>query len=324
VTMAAPAFLVASCTASMGASMGGRSPMLARTNVMMAAALPPIGSPVSELILQHRAALDELLARTVDVRAADEAGGCDDVWALRFVLEGPDDVDGAEVAMRSVLEWRAGAGRPIVRAAAAAITAATAGGGWDNDEVVSRAPHADKLRPYVGASQIQTIPSADGSYLIYTIRASAIDDKALMQQVTSDELCDFFIYTKEVNAAVANARTRQTGRLVCVVTANDLTGINLFGAADFRTALSAASKATASLYPSTAGPTILLNLPPLLGALVKLFTPLFPKAVLERLRFETGPLKGVDDLSLLLRSASGPEREQFLADIHATLALGQS
>lgn len=293
---------------------------VARSNVDMAAAVPPIGAPVTELMAKHRPALDELLARTADARAADEAGGCDEVWTLRFVLDEPD-VGVAEASLRNVLAWRAGEGRAIVRAAADAISAATAGGAWDNEAVVSRAPHAERVRPYIGAAQVQTIPSKDGSYLIYTIRASAIDDVGLMEQVSSSELAEFFVYAKEVNAVVANERTRQTGRLVCVVTANDLTGINLFGAADFRAALSAASKATADLYPATSGPTILLNLPRLLGALVKLFTPLFPKAVLERLRFESGPLKGVNDLTLLLRSASGAERERYLADIHATLGL---
>ena len=44
-----------------------------------------------------------------------------------------------------------------------------------------------------------------------------------------------------------------------------------------RITLPRASQRTASLYPGIAGPTLLVNLPALLGAIVKLFTPLFPK-----------------------------------------------
>ena len=43
-----------------------------------------------------------------------------------------------------------------------------------------------------------------------------------------------------------------------------------------------ASQRTASLYPGIAGPTLLVNLPALLGAIVKLFTPLFPKQARHR------------------------------------------
>ena len=50
------------------------------------------------------------------------------------------------------------------------------------------------------------------------------------------------LYSKEVNALVANARTAKTGRLTKIITANDLQGIDLFGDATFRTALSASSK----------------------------------------------------------------------------------
>lgn len=70
----------------------------------------------------------------------------------------------------------------------------------------------------------------------------------------------------------------QTDRLIQVLTANDLTGIKLVGGSgDFRRALSASSKQATLIYPTSyTGPTLLVNLPPLLNALVKLFTPLFP------------------------------------------------
>ncbi|KAG8458596.1 hypothetical protein KFE25_008393 [Diacronema lutheri] len=275
--------------------------------------LPAFGTPVAELRARCAPSLDALLARTEDAR---DPGEHDELWVLRFVLEHAD-VNVAEAALRATLAWQRGEGAPIVRAAKEALAAATAGGGWNNEPIVERAPHAALIRPFMGAAQVQTIPSKGGEYLIYTIRASAIDDKALMRSVSAEQLSDFFVFAKEVNARVALQRTAATGKLVGLVTANDLTGISLFGSSQFRSALSAASKRTAALYPALLGPTVLLNLPPLLGALVKLFTPLFPKAVLDKLRFESGPLKDVADLRVLLRSAGGPERDAFLADIDA-------
>ena len=43
------------------------------------------------------------------------------------------------------------------------------------------------------------------------------------------------------------------------------------------------------LYPSLAGPTMILNLPFILQAFVGLFKPLFPKSVQARLKFERAP-----------------------------------
>jgi len=121
-----------------------------------------------------------------------------------------------------------------------------------------------------------------------------------------------------VNSLVADSMTRQGNGLVTVVTTNDLNKIDLLGDATFRNALSAASKKANALYPGYGGPTILLNLPSLLGALVKLFKPLFPPAVQKKLKFEQGPLKNVGDLKSL--GVGGDARDTFLKQIDAIIA----
>jgi hypothetical protein len=132
-----------------------------------------------------------------------------------------------------------------------------------------------------------------------------------MSSVTVDEMIDFFLYVKEVNAAVADMRSLETDSLIKIVTCNDLIGVKLVGgSSDFRSALSLSSKKATELYPSLSGRTLLLNLPALLGALVKLFTPLFPAAVMERIRFERGPLKNVEDLMQIVES--GAARDEFI------------
>jgi hypothetical protein len=111
--------------------------------------------------------------------------------------------------------------------------------------------------------------------------------------VSKEQMAEYFAFVKEVHSRVAAMRTDATGKLVGVVTVNDLSGANLFGSSAFRDALSLASKAAAPLYPGLAGPTVLLNLPPILNALVKLFKPLFPPVVAARIKFEQGPLSKV-------------------------------
>jgi CRAL/TRIO domain. len=87
------------------------------------------------------------------------------------------------------------------------------------------------------------------------------------------------------------------------------------GDAAFRKALSAASNKANQLYPNLSGPTFLLNLPTLLGTLVKVFTPLFPEEVRKRLKFEQGPLKDVKELVEISPSGSVEARDLFLKQI---------
>ena len=142
-----------------------------------------------------------------------------------------------------------------------------------------------------------------------------------MSEVSVDEMAEFFLYCKEVNSIVANMKSEKTDKLVTVLTANDLLGVKLIGGdATFRKALSQASTQANDLYPNLPGPTFLLNLPKLLGALVKLFTPLFPKEVRARLKFAAGPLKDVDDLVAISPGGDAVSRNKFLTQIDDLLA----
>jgi hypothetical protein len=137
-----------------------------------------------------------------------------------------------------------------------------------------------------------------------------------MSEVSLEQMTEFFLYCKEVNALVANMKSEKSDQLVTVLTANDLCGVKLIGGdATFRKALSAASNKASDLYPNLSGPTFLLNLPKLLSALVKLFTPLFAEDVRKRLKFARGPLIDVTDLSEISPSGNAASRELFLEQI---------
>merc|ERR1719311_1670576 len=111
----------------------------------------------------------------------------------------------------------------------------------------------------------------------------------MMSKVTVDQLVEFLLYVKEVHSLVVNARTQRTGRLCNVIFANDITGTRQAPDPQFGKALTASSKSYEKLYPSMAGPTMILNLPFILQAFVGLFKPLFPKTVQARLKFESAP-----------------------------------
>ena len=130
-----------------------------------------------------------------------------------------------------------------------------------------------------------------------------------------ENMVDFLAYGKEVVSLVANDRSLKTDKVVYLITVNDLKGLDIIGGDDtFRKALSASSKQATKLYPGLKGPTLIFNLPRLLSQLVKIFTPLFPKEVAARLKFERGPLEKVEELVDV--NYGGKFREEFMDDVN--------
>lgn len=263
-------------------------------------------SSVSSLLKEHASEISNL--REAAEQFSDPPS--DPIFYLRYCLA--DSTSDEKIQkLQSTLQWRSTEGKSICTAAQTAITAATSDPdlSWDNTPVRDSAPFASKVNKYITPSECITTSTRKGD-LCYCIRAGKIDDVALMSEVSLEEMTDFFLYCKEVNALVANARSAESDSLVSIITANDLKGVKLVGGdATFRKALSAASTKANQLYPNVAGPTLLLNLPRLLGALVKIFTPLFPKEVRKRIAFANGPLNGVDNLVQVVED--GKEREKF-------------
>mmetsp|Transcript_55107 Transcript_55107/g.133897 ORF Transcript_55107/g.133897 Transcript_55107/m.133897 type:complete len:336 (-) Transcript_55107:1320-2327(-) len=287
-----------------------------------------VQEPVSALLKVHADGITTLKQETKNIVGETKMGQRpynNDVFYLRYCVDekGVDD-------LKQVLTWREGQGKPICDAAVEAVQKATSSGGigdasandgagggkpkWDNEPVRDGAPNASKIKPFLTPTTTLTTASSQGD-LIYCIRAGLIDDTALMSSLDSvDELVDFFLYCREVNALVANDRSVSADHLLSIITVNDLDGVKLIGGdATFRQALSAASKQANDLYPALAGPSLILNLPRLVSALVKLFTPLFPPEVQKRLKFERGPLRDVEELVDV--TYGGKDRQKFLKDI---------
>jgi hypothetical protein len=274
-----------------------------------------VKEPVSALLQTHGSDIARLKKETQAVIGSDDMGQApynNDIFYLRYCLDEKTKDD--PLLLIENLAWRQGQGKDICQAAVSAFEKATEGGNWDNAPVRDGAPYAALINKYITPSTSLTTSSSQGD-LVYSVRAGLIDDKALIASLASvDNLVDFFLYCKEVNALVANHRSLDMDKMLYVITVNDLSGLQLIGGdPTFRKALSAASTQANSLYPAMNGPTLLLNLPRLVSALVKLFTPLFPKEVNARLKFERGPLENVDELMDI--SYGGKDRDAFLKDL---------
>ena len=266
------------------------------------------GGKLAGLLVNHRS--------TVDALEKEAPGACSEIERLRLALQF-DDYEKAREAMKERLAWRNGPGKSICEAAAAAVEAALAQDAWVNEPVYASAPHADRINRYITPKSVMTLSTDEGD-LVYVIRASLIDDKDLMDQVSVEEVGDYFLYAKEIHNLVADRRSVETGRLCQVIFANDISGVRKAPDSRFSKALTSSSDQYEILYPSLAGPTMILNLPFILQAFVGLLKPLFPKSVQERLVFTKAPV--LAKLKELTPLANDPQtRAKFVAEIKLLL-----
>merc|ERR1719343_1156751 len=140
----------------------------------------------------------------------------------------------------------------------------------------------------------------------------------LMDNASVEQVCDFFMYAKEVHNIIANKRSTETGRMCTVLFANDISGVRKAPDSRFSKALTSSSDQYESLYPSLAGPTMILNLPLILQAFVALFKPLFPKTVQARLKFLRAPvLANLPELTPLTSNEN--TKKKFMNEVDALL-----
>jgi len=259
---------------------------------------------VEALLRQNRRKVDSLASVSEDVS---------ELTRLRFALAF-DTLGEARSALTEAISYRSkGRGKEIVDAATEAYETAAIGGGWDNEIVRNAAPHASIINKYISSKNIVTVSTGNDD-LVYVIRASAIDDKKMMDEVTVTQLSEFFMYVKEIHNLVANYRSIKNGRLCEVIFANDITGVRKAPDSRFSKALSSSSSQYEKLYPSLAGPTMILNLPIILQAFVALFKPLFPKTVQARLKFLRAPVLGsLSELTPLTSDSN--TRQRFINEI---------
>uniref|UniRef100_A0A7S3PYR4 CRAL-TRIO domain-containing protein n=1 Tax=Chaetoceros debilis TaxID=122233 RepID=A0A7S3PYR4_9STRA len=268
------------------------------------------GANVNSLLSANRATIDAMGKEFPDVP---------EITRLRFALAFSSQAE-AKRALRESVAFRKGVGRSLVESAAKAYEEATSNtnGGWDNEAVRVAAPHAASINRFITPKNILTL-SADNGDLIYVIRASLINDRMLMNRVTVKQMGEFFLYVKEIHNIVADARSMKSGRLCEVIFANDISGIRVPPDPRFSKALTESSKQYEKLYPSLAGPTMILNLPFVLQAFIGLIKPLFPPTVQDRLKFKSAPVLARLKELTPLSSSNDRSRKAFLTEIKTLL-----
>ena len=153
--------------------------MINKVLALCAIFVPIVGSlslPVSELLQKHSSTIGSI---------RQGGGTYSDLFYLRHILEFGEEE--AAVKVQDTIAWRNGAGSNVVKRAGDAVTMATADGGWNNEPVLERAPHYQRIKPFITGKQILTTSTRNND-LIYCVRAGKIDDVVLMAEVSVEEL----------------------------------------------------------------------------------------------------------------------------------------
>lgn len=149
--------------------------VLALCAIFVVSNVVSLSLPVSELLQTHSSTIGSIR----------QGGTHSDLFYLRHILEFGEEEAAAKV--QDTIAWRNGAGSNVVKRAEDAVTMATADGGWNNEPVLERAPHYEKIKPFITGKQILTTSTRNND-LIYCVRAGKIDDVGLMAEVSVEEL----------------------------------------------------------------------------------------------------------------------------------------
>lgn len=272
----------------------GSARMSTRASAFTFAAPPPAASrDLDKLLSDNADKLKDMSSITKEV-----GDYFDEAWLLGFLLANPNDIAAAKAAATSALKWSTGKGKPIFEAAKKAYKGASSGaaaGRWNNDPAWVNAPHLSKLLQYIDGDgdQINHITSTWGD-ICYILREAAVKE-GIMQTVSVEELSEFFLYVRELNARWCYARTNTTRSICQVIALQDMDGVDGSQSDDFRKALTDAYEQTEALHPLVTGPTVLFNVP-LQLKMANVFKPLFPKTMQAKIRMEDGRISGMKPL----------------------------
>jgi len=228
---------------------------------------------VSELIVQHRAAIDELKALVAPVNpGAGDGVYClyDDLFFLRYILSF-NTAAKAQIAVEATIRHRA------LPASQAMIRSVKTG------EFI-RSPVFAKWAKYQVAGPLPDEAQISGGPCIL-IRASMGDPDGLFENVTLAEQLEVNYIFREQSFQQADTVTRRTGRLAKQTLLFDMTGLAMTQMMDNRmTKLHSEVSANSALwYPQLLDKMCMCNAPTWMSYVLGFFRKVLPKRNMDKL-----------------------------------------
>lgn len=221
---------------------------------------------VDDLFAEHADAIATL--RTAVADDPNLTSEVDDLWLLRFILSNGTPAK-AEPPLRATLAYRK---ENSVRLAQAASQ-------WE-DPV-----HADMAK-YSIADLLPANVTTLSDEPILVVRVGRSDVKSLMDRYTEDQVVDYLNYSKEAAFRRCDAATRETRRLVKMITILDLAAMKLNGNDKrFMKALGRSSREAEVRYPQLLALTVPINAPFFVNILWGIGKRFLPARTLAKMRF---------------------------------------
>ena len=242
--------------------------------------LEPLLKKHAEKIAKLRKALGE------EIQGSDED---DDVFLLRYVLSSKQKTAEALKRIRKRREY--------LRANSEWLT------------LDKEAPHDAKFRRYM-ASDIHAHGQRDGGPL-HLVRGGVVNSQAIMKCVSKEELSQWFVHQKLQAWEVCDRLTRESGRIIKLVSIIDLNNFSMWSAdSTFRQALGDSSKLSENLFPQLQGKTVILHPGAAFSMMFKIFSLLMSKAMVEKVAtcsgtYHTG--KTINDCPYVARTFESPD-----------------
>ena len=221
---------------------------------------------IDDLLTQHADAIATLRKAVAD--DANLTSEVDDIWLLRFILSN-GSASKAEGPLRATLAYRAEHRERLAQAASE----------------YSDPKHLD-MSKYSIADLLPAHVTSLSNEPILVVRVGRSDVKALMDRYTEDEVVDSLNYSKETAFRRCDQATRETRRLVKMITVLDMAAMKLSGNDKrFMKALGRSSREAEVRYPQLLALTVPINAPFFIGLLWGIGKRFLPARTLAKMRF---------------------------------------
>eukprot|EP00899_Mesostigma_viride_P019656 jgi/Mesvir1/27692/Mv07408-RA.1 len=238
---------------------------------------PPSGAApeladVKALIAEHRGAIDGIKA----AEGVSLTPEWDDYWLLRFALSFPDH-DKAVEAVKRAVEYREEKKELLAMAAAGRPP-----------------PKHELIRKYCVADVHKC---TDRGEPLYLIRAGLSNVKALLHVVSEDEVMDWMMYKKEILFRMCDAKTRESGHFVRMISVNDFRKLSILHGGfnkKFSKILGRVSHLSETVYPQLSEKNVMINTPRIFSYIFSVAKRLMSAKTLAKTAVCPGFAKGAD------------------------------
>ena len=214
-----------------------------------------LGAPVAPLLKQHEESISSLLTSLSDEieAAGDVSTPVDDLYALRYLLSSEGDLTKARESMAKGIKWRS-----------------------DNIQILNSKAKGEihhsqaifdrfQIKGWCGAIGAEKHP-------LFIVRTSLCDVKTVMNSLTEDEVVQCLLFNSEIGFQLSDKRSRESGKLVKVISVIDMNYFSLFSTPfdkRFISALGKSSHLSSDYYPQLLGRSVMINVPTALRYAIK-------------------------------------------------------